>query len=83
MNATELVGEIMFGIRAGGTGDHAHAGVLTGEDLVAICEPARSDPVYRLTRSECVGYIVVVSDTSDCNNKAFGYNWDSTMFEDH
>lgn len=40
MNATKLVGAIMSGILAGGTSDHAHAGVLTGEDLVAICEPA-------------------------------------------
>jgi hypothetical protein len=40
MNATELVGEIMFGMLAGSTSDHAHAGALTGEDLVAVCEPA-------------------------------------------
>ena len=26
----------------------AQAGIMSGEDLIGICEPARADPVYRL-----------------------------------
>ena len=60
----------------------AQAGAMSGEDLVSICEPARADPVYRLKRSECVGYIIGVADTFDCKNKALGFNWDSTTYND-
>ena len=58
----------------------AHAGVLSGNDLLEICEPARVDPVYRLKISECTGYIIGVSDTFDCNNAALGFNWDSAKY---
>lgn len=60
----------------------AEAGVLSGEDLIGICEPAKADPVYRLKLAQCTGYIVGVSDTFDCANKALGFNWDSTQYRD-
>ena len=58
----------------------AQAGIMSGEDLIGICEPARADPVYRLKLAECTGYIVGVADTFDCSNKTLGYTWDSTRF---
>lgn len=60
----------------------AHAGVMSGHDLIGICEPAKGDPVYRLKVSECTGYIIGVSDTFDCTNKTLGFNWDSKQYKD-
>lgn len=59
----------------------AEAGVMSGHDLIGICEPAREDPVYRLKLSECTGYIIGVADTFDCTNKTLGFNWDSTKYD--
>lgn len=59
---------------------HAHAGVLSGQDLLEICEPAHVDPVYRLKISQCSGYIIGVSDTFDCKNMTLGFNWDSEKY---
>jgi hypothetical protein len=59
---------------------HARAGVLSGQDLLDLCEPARIDPVYRLKVSECTGYIIGVADSFDCKNKMLGFTWDSTMY---
>lgn len=56
------------------------AGVLSGEDLIGICEPAKADPLYRLKLAECAGYIVGVADTFDCTNKTLGFTWDSTKY---
>lgn len=58
----------------------AEAGIMSGEDLIGICEPARADPVYRLKLSQCAGYIVGVADTFDCTNKTLGFTWDSTKY---
>jgi hypothetical protein len=58
----------------------AQAGVLTGNELLGICEPAKADPVFRLKLAECTGYIVGVADTFDCTNETLGFNWDSTKF---
>lgn len=60
----------------------AQAGVMSGEDLVGICEPARADPVYRLKVAECTGYIIGVSDTFDCTNKTLGFTWNSPQYKD-
>lgn len=60
----------------------AFAGVMSGQDLIELCEPARADPVHRLKLSECTGYIIGVADTFDCSNKALGFNWDSTKYND-
>lgn len=73
---------ILAAALATGVGGSAHAGVLSGQDLMEICEPARADPVYRLKLSECTGYILGVSDTFDCENKTLGYSWDSTKYKD-
>jgi hypothetical protein len=58
----------------------AQAGIMSGEDLIGICEPAKGDPVYRLKLSQCAGYILGVADTFDCNNKTLGFTWDSTKY---
>jgi hypothetical protein len=58
------------------------AGVMTGRELLGICEPSRADPVYRLKISECTGYIIGVSDTFDCINKTLSFNWDDAQFTD-
>jgi len=58
----------------------AQAGIMSGQDLIGICEPAKADPVYRLKLAECAGYIVGVADTFDCTNKALGFTWDSTKY---
>jgi len=58
----------------------AGAGVMTGYELVAICEPARIDPVYRVKISECTGYIVGVADSFDCTNKLLGFTWNAPKF---
>lgn len=58
----------------------AQAGIMSGEDLIGICEPAKVDPVYRLKLAECAGYIVGVADTFDCTNKTLGFTWDSTKY---
>lgn len=58
----------------------SQAGVMTGTDLLDICEPQPIDPAYRMKISECTGYIIGVSDTFDCKNKALGFNWDSARF---
>lgn len=58
----------------------ARAGILTGQDLLEICEPARIDPTYRLRLSECTGYIIGVADSFDCSNKVLGFNWDSKQY---
>ena len=57
-----------------------NAGIISGEDLLGICEPAKADPVYRLKLSECTGYIVGVADTFDCKNKTLGFTWDSSKY---
>ena len=56
------------------------AGVMTGRELLEICAPPTSDPVYRLKVSECTGYIVGVSDTFDCVNTTLGFNWNNVEF---
>ena len=58
----------------------ARAGVLSGQDLLELCAPARIDPVYRLKISECTGYIIGVADSFDCKNKMLGSTWNSTMY---
>lgn len=58
----------------------AHAGILSGADLLDLCEPQPVDPVYRLKISECTGYIVGVSDTFDCANNTLGFNWNSKIY---
>lgn len=58
----------------------AQAGVLSGEDLIGICEPAKADPVYRLKLAECTGYIIGVADTFDCSNKTLGFTWNSGSY---
>lgn len=82
MRLFQIVAPTVFAVLSIGLGSQVWAGVMSGEDLVAICEPARADPVYRLKLSECAGYIIGVSDTFDCKNKTLGYNWDSTKFQD-
>jgi hypothetical protein len=59
---------------------NVQAGVLSGQDLLDICEPAPVDPAYRLKLSECAGYVIGVSDTFDCENKTLGFTWDSAKF---
>lgn len=56
------------------------AGVLSGEDLIGICEPAKADPTYRLRLSQCTGYIIGVSDTFDCKNKTLGFTWNASSY---
>lgn len=63
-------------------GATSQAGVMSGEDLLGICEPPRADPTYRLKISECTGYIIGVSDTFDCTNKTLGFNWNSEKYDD-
>lgn len=57
-----------------------HAGIMSGEDLLGICEPQPVDPLYRLKLSQCTGYIIGVADTFDCRNKTLGYTWDSARY---
>lgn len=57
----------------------AHAGFVSGMDLLATCAPAQADPVYRLKVAECRGYVVGVADTFDCKNQLMGFNWQSNM----
>lgn len=73
--AAALLG-LLFSAAAG------QAGVMSGQDLLEICEPAPIDPVYRLKVSECTGYIIGVSDTFDCRNKTLGFNWNSAAYRD-
>ena len=58
----------------------AQAGIMSGEDLISICEPAKADPVHRLKLAQCAGYIVGVADTFDCTNKTLGFTWDATKY---
>lgn len=60
----------------------SQAGVMTGTDLLDICEPQTIDPAYRLKISQCTGYIVGISDTFDCANKTLGFTWNAEKFDD-
>lgn len=56
----------------------ANAGYVSGWDLLEICKANPASPVYRLHVSQCLGYVVGVSDTFDCSSKLHGFNWSST-----
>lgn len=56
----------------------AMAGYVSGWDLLQICKSNPASPVYRLHVSQCLGYVVGVSDTFDCGSKLHGFNWSST-----
>ena len=62
---------------AQGFAGSAHAGFVSGMDLLQSCVPARADPVYRLKVAECRGYVLGVADTFDCTNGLMGFNWQS------
>ena len=57
---------------------NAMAGYVSGWDLLEICKSNPASPIYRLHVSQCLGYIVGVSDTFDCGSKLHGFNWSST-----
>lgn len=54
------------------------AGFVDGSDLLAICSPAKADPVYRLKVAECRGYVVGAADSFDCSRPSSGFAWNST-----
>ena len=54
------------------------AGYVSGWDLLELCKANPASPVYRLHVSQCIGYVVGVSDTFDCTSKLHGFNWSST-----
>jgi hypothetical protein len=56
----------------------AVAGFVDGFDLLAMCSPAKVDPVYRLKVAECRGYVVGAADSFDCSRPSSGFAWDST-----
>lgn len=56
----------------------AHAGFVSGADLLDACSPPRADPVYRLKVAECRGYVLGVADTFDCDNNVLGFTWNSS-----
>jgi len=56
----------------------ATAGYVSGWDLLELCKASPASPVYRLQVSQCIGYVVGVSDTFDCASKLHGFNWSST-----
>lgn len=56
----------------------ATAGYVSGWDLLELCKANPASPVYRLQVSQCIGYVVGVSDTFDCASKLHGFNWSST-----
>lgn len=63
---------------AQGFAGSAHAGFVSGMDLLQSCVPARADPVFRQKVAECRGYVVGVADTFDCTNALMGFTWQSS-----
>ena len=59
------------------TPDAAHAGMVTGKELLDSCSPAPADPVYRLKVAECRGYVVAIADSSDCSRNNLEFKWNS------
>lgn len=64
-----------------GSAGSAHAGFVSGMDLLQSCVPARADPVFRQKVAECRGYVVGVADTFDCTNALLGFNWQSSSMQ--
>lgn len=57
----------------------AHAGFLSGADLLDACSPGRADPLYRLKVSECRGYVLGVADVFDCSQTLLGFSWNGAL----
>lgn len=56
----------------------ANAGYVSGWDLLEICKANPEDPAQKLKQAQCMGYVIGVADTFDCQDKLHGFTWDST-----
>lgn len=56
----------------------AHAGFLTGGELSRLCRANMGGHGHAMEAAECMGYIVGVADSFDCQEPLHGFTWNST-----
>lgn len=56
----------------------AHAGYVSGWDLLEVCKAAPATPTWRVKTGQCFGYVIGVADTFDCKEQLHGFSWNSS-----
>lgn len=54
-----------------------HKGHMPAEQLYRLCTQNMGSGGNRLEAGECVGYIVGIADSFDCNEASHGHRWNS------
>ena len=55
----------------------ASAATVTGKQLLSLCTANMCGKGHALEAAECLGYVVGVSDTFNCEQSDHGFKWDS------
>lgn len=56
----------------------AKAGFVSGKDLQDICLADQNGSGSPLKAAECLGFVMGVADTFDCDETLHGFNWKSS-----
>jgi hypothetical protein len=56
----------------------ASAGIVTGQQLLSLCTANMWGKGHPVEAAECLGYVVGVADTFDCEQGDHGFTWDSS-----
>ena len=57
----------------------AAAGIVTGQQLLSLCTANMWGKGHPFEAAECMGYVIGVSDTFNCEQSDHGFTWNSTI----
>jgi len=55
----------------------SHAATVTGQQLLSLCTANMWGKGKSLEAAECMGFVIGVSDTFNCQQSDHGFTWDS------